>query len=278
MTAIGNTGRPVELGVHARRERASAGPMRFLRDLAIVAGRFLRAALREPEAVIPALIIPVFFFLVNTGSLEGLARSAGGLDYRAFQLPVAVVFAVTGVSRANALVADIANGYFERLLLTPVNRLALLLGLMVADFALVVALCLPVLAMGAIAGVSFVTGPLGVVAFVLVAGAWGVAFTGFPYTIALRTGSPAAVAASFILFFPFAFLTTAFVPSGLLSGWLGAVAAWNPVTYVLAALRALVSGGWDAGAIGGGILATAIVAIVSIGLALMALRRRVQTP
>ena len=107
---------------------------------------------------------------------------------------------------------DIQSGYFDRLLLTPVSRLALLLGLMVADFSLVVALCLPVIALGLVVGVDFVTGPLGIVAFVLLAGLWGLVFTGFPYAIALKTGNPAAVNTSFVLFFPFAFLTTSFSP------------------------------------------------------------------
>ena len=40
----------------------------------------------------------------------------------------------------------------------------------------------------------------------------GLAFTGFPYAIALKTGNPAAVNTSFILFFQFAFLTTSFLP------------------------------------------------------------------
>ena len=86
------------------------------------------------------------------------------------------------------------------------------------------------------------------------------------------------MAASFILFFPFAFLTTAYVPKEALSGWLATVADWNPVTYVLAGLRAIVSGGWEFDAIGGAIAATAIVGTISIGLALAALRRRVRAP
>jgi ABC-2 type transport system permease protein len=261
-------------GVSSRPHRRGA----FARDLVAIAGRALRGARREPAAVIPALVVPLFFFAVNVGSLETVAKYAGTGDYRAFQLPVAIIFAVTGVSRANALVADIASGYFERLLLTPVNRLALLLGLMVADFALVVALSLPVLALGAITGVSFAAGPAGVVVFVLLAAAWGVAFTGFPYAIALRTGNPGAVAASFILFFPFAFLTTAYVPKEFLGGWLATAAGWNPVTYVLAGLRSLVIAGWDGGAILGSVVATGIVAVVSIGLALLALRSRVRSP
>lgn len=263
------------LGLSARQSR---GPGRFIRDLLTVAGRSLSGARRDRATLIPAVIIPVFFFAVNVGSLQSVAAAAGAFDYLAFQLPVAIIFAVTGVSRASALVTDISSGYFERLLLTPVNRLALLLGLMAADFVLVVALCVPVLVLGAILGVSFVTGPAGIVVFVLVSALWGLAFTGFPYAIALRTGNPGAVAASFVLFFPFAFLTTAYVPMEALSGWLATIADFNPVTYILAGLRSLVSDGWDASAIGGAVIATVIVGVVSIGLALAALQRRVRTP
>ncbi|HEX5827932.1 MAG TPA: ABC transporter permease [Candidatus Limnocylindrales bacterium] len=254
----------------------SAGPARFIRDLLTVAGRATRQLRRELAFVIPALVIPVFFYGVNVGSLEGIAQAAApGFDVRAFQLPVAIIFAVTGVSRANALVQDISGGYFERLLLTPVNRLALLLGLMAADFVLIIALCIPVIIMGFLTGVTFVTGLAGILAFMLLAAFWGIAFNGFPYAIALKTGNPSAVGASFILFFPFAFLTTAYVPQEALSGWLSTVAQFNPVTYLLAGLRAIISTGWDAEAIGAALLATVGVAIVSLSLALWALRGRV---
>ncbi len=259
--------------------RVSRSPlMGFIHDLLTVARRALRGARREPAAVIPSLIIPIFFFAVNVGSLGGVASAITGLDYTAFQLPVAVIFAVTGVSRANALVTDISSGYFERLLLTPISRLALLIGMMAADFVLVILLCLPVLVMGMLVGVTFATGILGMLAFVLLSAFWGLAFTGFPYAIALRTGNPGAVAASFILFFPFAFLTTAYVPREALSGWLATVAALNPVTYVLEALRSLVMTGWSLGPLLGGAIATTLVGAISIGLALTALRRRVRIP
>ena len=69
----------------------------FWRDLFSVAGRAVRAIPREPEMWIPALIIPVFFLIVNVGALQSLAESAlSGLDFKGFQLPVAIIFAVTG--------------------------------------------------------------------------------------------------------------------------------------------------------------------------------------
>ena len=247
----------------------------FAKDLASVATRALRQIPREPEAIIPALIIPVFFFVVNVGSLSSVAEAAGVTDFKAFQLPVAIIFAVTGISRASALVSDINDGYFDRLLLTPLSRPALLLGLMVADFALVIALSIPVLILGAVVGVSFSTGFVGLLLFLLLAGMWGLAFTGFPYAIALKTGNPAAVNSSFLLFFPFAFLTTAFLPQEALTGWLSTVATYNPVTYVLAALRSLLTGGWQPTLLLQGVAAILAVAAVSHTLAFMALRGRV---
>lgn len=256
----------------------SARPAGFWRDLISVAGRATRAVPREPEFLIPALIVPIFFFAVNVGALGDISSFAGVEDFQAFQLPVAIIFAVTGVSRASALVTDIQSGYFDRLLVSPVNRYSLLLGLMLADFALVIALSLPVLLLGFVLGVGFATGPLGLLVFLAIAGMWGLAFTGFPYAIALRTGNPAAVNSSFILFFPFAFLTTTFLPQDALTGWLSTVADYNPVTYLLAGLRALISEGWTFADIVPAVVAVALVGAVSFSLAFSSLRTRVRRP
>jgi ABC-2 type transport system permease protein len=258
---------------HPIRPRAAG----FLADCLSIAGRALRAIPREPEAIVPALVVPVFFFVVNIGALENVAEQTGDVsNFRAFQLPVAIIFAVTGISRAGALVTDIQDGYFDRLLMTPIRRLSLLLGLMIADFALVVALSIPVLALGYAVGVRFETGLLGALMFLFMAGTWGLAFTGFPYAIALKTGSPAAVNSSFILFFPFAFLTTAFLPQEALTGWLSAIADWNPVTYLLAGMRELLLNGWGVSEIAKGFAAIVGVGIVSMALAFAALRGRLK--
>ena len=274
---MNNGATPTTTSHRARSDRGAirARPAGFWRDLISVAGRALRAIPREPEALIPALIVPLFFFAVNVGALADIGQFVGVNDFEAFQLPVAIVFAVTGISRASALVTDIQSGYFDRLLVSPVNRYSLLLGLMVADLVLVMALCLPVLALGFILGIGFATGPLGVLAFLLLSGLWGLAFTGFPYAIALRTGNPGAVNSSFLLFFPFAFLTTTFLPQEALTGWLAAVADYNPVTYLLAGLRALISSGWSPSDLLPAIGAVVGVGVVSFALAFSALRARV---
>jgi ABC-2 type transport system permease protein len=253
-----------------------ARPAGFVADCVSIAIRAIRAVPREIEFVVPALVVPVFFYAINIGALEPLAEQGTGIDFKAFQLPVAIIFAVTGLSRASALVTDIQNGYFDRLLMTPIRRLSLLLGLMMADLVLIITLSIPVVIMGLIVGVRFETGLAGIAIFVLMSGLWGLAFTGFPYAIALKTGNPAAVNTSFILFFPFAFLTTSFLPRDVLSGWLSTIAAWNPVTYLLSGMRSLLYGGWDFYDIAVGFLMIGIVGAVSMTLAFTALRGRLK--
>ena len=258
---------------------ANAGNIRarkagFLRDLLSVARRAVRSMLRDLETVIPALLIPVFMFAVTVGALQDFAENIPGLDYRAFQLPVAVLFAVTGISRAITVVTDIQTGYFSRLVITPVNRLALLLGLLMADFLLIVALTVPVVIMGYVVGVRFATGILGILAFMLIAGLWGLIFNGFPYAIAFKTGNVAAVNMSFLLFFPFLFMTTLFIPQEQMTPWLSTAADFNPVTYILTAERSLITEGWQLTAIRDGIIATLAVGVISLGLALVALKGR----
>ena len=74
---------------------------------------------REPTSVIPAVFVPAFFYAVNLGALENSPPPA--LDYKAFLIPMAIAFAVTGMTRAPALVTDIQGGYFDRLCLTPIG-------------------------------------------------------------------------------------------------------------------------------------------------------------
>jgi len=198
-----------------RTSDVSAGQPGFLHDVGAVAGRALRQIPREPASVIPAVFVPAFFYAVNLGALENLTQRSAGFNYKAFLIPMAIAFAVTGMSRAPTLVTDIQGGYFDRLCLTPIRRSALLLGLMVADVVVLVALCVPVLTMGFAVGVRFQTGLPGLCVFVALCALWGLVFTGFPYAVALKLGSPAAVNACFVIFFPLFFLS----PASWRRGW-----------------------------------------------------------
>jgi ABC-2 type transport system permease protein len=261
-------GRSVASPVRAR-------PAPAIRDVTAIAGRALRAVPRELETVIPPIFIALFFYVVNIGTLQRLTEShIAGFDIKAFMLPTSILIGVTGVSRAGSLVLDIQDGYFDRLLLTPVRRLAILVGHMVADVAIASLLTVPILVLALALGVHVAAGPVGVILFIAMAGLWSLAFAGFGYAIALKTGNPAAVNSSFLLFFPFLFMTSSYVPRAQLTGWLNTVAAWNPVTYVLEGQRTLVTQGlhWDS--LGKALLAIGVVGVTSMSLCLAALRGR----
>jgi len=273
MTALATP--PMPTATAARRDAAHARSAGFGRDVTYIAGRALRAIPRDFESVIPPVFIALFFFIVNVASFSKLTTAASGnFDYKAFEMPTAILLGVTGVSRAGALVLDIQDCYLDRLLMTPVRRLAILVGHMVADVTVAIALTIPILALGFAIGVRFETGAVGVLVFIGFAAFWSLAFTGFGYAIALKTGNPAAVNSSFLLFFPFLFLTTSYVPRSQLSGWLDTVAGLNPVTYLLAALRSLVMVGWDADALANGALAILILGTISMSMCFAALRGR----
>jgi ABC-2 type transport system permease protein len=254
-----------------------ARPAGFFHDLTTIAGRALRAVPRDPAGVMPPVFIALFFFLVNIGTLKRATAAIPHFNYTSFEIATAILLGVTGVSRAPALVLDIQSKYFDRLLLTPVRRTAILVGHMAADVAVAAALTVPILVLGFALGVRFHDGPLGVIMFMLLASLWSLAFSGFGYAIALKTGNPAAVNSTFLLFFPFLFLTTSYVPRSELSGWLNTVAGINPVTYLLAGLRSFVTGSsWQWTQIGEALLSIGVVALISMSLCFAALRGRIK--
>jgi len=254
-----------------------ARPAGFGHDLRAIAGRALSAVPNDLAAVVPPVLISFFFFIVNVATLERITESRiAGFDYTAFQMATAILLGVTGVSRAPSLVLDIQNGYFDRLLLTPVRRTAILLGHLAADVAVAIVLTVPIIVLGFVLGVRFEAGPLGVVVFMVLAAFWSLSFAGFGYAVALKTGNPAAVNNMFLLFFPFLFMTSSYVPRSQLTGWLNTVAAWNPVTYLLEGLRSLALRGWQWDELGQAAVAIALVGTLSTSMCFAALRGRIR--
>src|SRR5439155_1774979 len=92
-----------------------------------------------PEATIPTLFIPLFFLAVNIGQVSKTFPSSTpflhGQGYVAFQLPVSLMFAVATATSGLALVTEIDNGYFDKLLVAPIRRSSIIIGRLAADLA-----------------------------------------------------------------------------------------------------------------------------------------------
>jgi ABC-2 type transport system permease protein len=235
--------------------------------------RAVREIARYPEATIPTLFIPLFFLAVNVGQVSETFPSTTpflrGQGYVAFQLPVSLMFAVATATSGLALVTEIDNGYFDKLLVAPIRRSSIILGRLTADFVRGIGTSAFVILAGIAFGARIESGPLGALVIVLLSALFGVAYAGFAILVALRTRNVQATNTSFLLFFPLLFLTPNFVPFDRLAPLMETLARLNPVSYVIVGLRSLVIDGWDAGK-----LAACLAVIVVMGTVLTALSLR----
>jgi ABC-2 type transport system permease protein len=211
----------------------------------VLGQRALREAWRTPEALFPTLFIPLFFLVVNVGQAAKIfpAHSTAflhGQGYGAFQLPSSLLLAASFGSAARFLVEDIEGGYFDKLRATPIPRTAIVLGRLIAESVKGVLLAAAIVLLGLAFGISVASGLLGFVLLVCLAALWAVVFSGFMQLIALKTRSAAATNSAGLIFFPLLFLTPNFVPRHLLTRPMEIAATFNPVTYVMEALRSLI--------------------------------------
>jgi ABC-2 type transport system permease protein len=215
-------------------------------SLAWVLGkRALRESWRTPEALGPTLFIPLFFLVVNVGQVAKIFPSAStgflhGQGYGAFQLPSSLLLAGSFGSAALFLVEEIEGGYFDKLRATPISRTALVTGRLLAEMVKGVLIAALILALGLAFGISIASGVLGFLLLMGLSALWAVVFTGFMQLIALTTRSAAATNSGGLIFFPLLFLTPNFVPRDMLTRPMEIAATFNPVTYVMEAMRSLI--------------------------------------
>ena len=124
-------------------------------------------------------------------------------------------------------------------------------------------------------GGRFTTGWAGLPLLLLLSALFGMAWSGVGLTIALLTRNQRATQSAFVLFFPFSFVTTAQLPLHLLSGWYRTAVILNPVTYILEALRALTTYGWQWHTIGTGFIVATAIAVATLSAATYAFNRNV---
>ncbi len=240
----------------------------------LLAGRALREGLRTPESMIPTLFIPLFFLVVNVGQAGKIFPSGStsflrGQSYAAFQLPSSLLLAASFGSAALYLVEDIEGGYFDKLRAAPVSRSALVMGRLLAESLKSVLITSVLVVLALPFGISIASGPLGFLLLLVLTALWAVTFSGFMQLIALKTRSAAATNSGGLVFFPLLFLTPNFVPRDLLTRPMEIAATFNPVTYVMEALRSLILQDFAFAP-----LARGLAVLMSLALAMLALNVR----
>jgi ABC-2 type transport system permease protein len=236
--------------------------------------RFYRVP-ANPASIVLFPLIQLFVFSQMFKDIVQLPGFGGETSYLEYLAPGQIVFTVffaTAWSGGN-LLFDYRNGMLDKLRVTPINRYSILAGELVPLFVECVVMGGVILALSVVLGATIGTGLPGAAMILLLAASFGLAWSGTSFLPALLTRNEQATSLLSVLFFPIAFMSTAFVPVALMPEWLQTVNRWNPLTYVIEAMRALMVGSWDWVLIGQAFIAIAALAVVLQGATLWAFRR-----
>ena len=223
-----------------------------LSDTRVMIARGLRRSVRDPEAFITALALPVvlmlLFVYVFGGAFNAGVGAAGG--YVNYVVPGLIVLCAGfgAGTTAVAVATDMSSGIVDRFRSMPIASASVLAGHIVASLARNLLATALVIAVGLAVGWRPVAGPLAwagalamIVAFIL-AMSWLAACFG------LVAGSPeAATGATFALMF-IPYLSSAFVPASTMTRVLRPVAGNQPFTPLIEAMRGLWMGYTSTGA------------------------------
>lgn len=262
-----------------RARRALGGLRRFVAETSYLGLRTWRRFYRVPSNPASIVLYPLIQLFVFSQLFKDIVQlpgfGASGGSYLTYLAPGQITFTVFfAVSWSGGnLLYDYRNGMLDKLRATPVGRYAILAGELVPLFLECVIMAAAILVLSLLLGARIETGLPGAIGVLLLAGAFGVAWAGTSFVPALLTKNEQATGTLSILFFPIAFMSTAFVPVGLMPDWLQVINAWNPITYVIEAMRALMVLGFEWDVIGRAIVAIAAVGVVLHSITLLAFRR-----
>jgi len=248
-------------------------------DVALLAQRSVVRTLRQPAMVVPSLVFPLLLLSINSSGLETATHLPGFPTDSYFQFALAIPFIQGALFSANSagtnVASDIETGFLNRLSLTPLRRVSLMMGQLTGILALGLIQAVTFVAVGLAFGDGIAAGPGGVVVLVLLSLTISLAFGAVGAFVALRAGNGEAVQGTFPLFFAALFLSSMSLPRDLIEAdWFRTIATWNPVSYMLEGIRSLVIEGWDGEALALAFACAGGIAAIAVAAAGSALRTR----
>ena len=209
----------------------------LLHDTAVLFGRYARQTLRSPFQIFFGTLMPLLYLFFFGPLLTGLPLGREGDSWQVLVPGLLLQLGLFGASFAGfAVIMEKNWGVLERLRVTPVSRLALLLGRVLRDAALfvfqAVLLVLAALAMGLrapLAGILIGFGFVALLTFSLAA---------LSYVLALRLPSPQEFGPAVnTLAMPAMLLSGLMLPMALAPGWLDVLSHFMPFRYLVDAVR-----------------------------------------
>ncbi|MBX6390903.1 MAG: ABC transporter permease [Frankia sp.] len=238
--------------------------MRFFTDVWLCYARAVRAVLREPAWIVFGLAQPLFYLylfgplLEASGVTRGLPEGTSSWDVFVPGLLVQLVI-FSGGFNGFTLLSEMRAGVLERLSVTPVSRLAMLLGRAARDTTIVAAQVAMLIGLAIPLGLH-VRPMFAVALLVLLALTVALSCLGYGLALALRSEDALAPVLQGVTI-PVLLLSGVLLPLTFAPAWLDNVAQANPLRHTVDAVRALMLGSGSALV---GILVTAGLTVLFI--------------
>jgi ABC-2 type transport system permease protein len=233
---------------------------------------------RNPVWIAVGLFQPACYLILFTPLLKQVASAPGfptGGALRVFTPGLVVMMGMFGSAFVGfGLIADLRAGIIERLRVTPVHRMAILLGRGLRDVAMLLLQTTVLLIVACILGLQ--ASPAGVAITMGLVVLIGLVMSSCSYALALAVRDEDALASTLNFFLlPLMLLSGIMLPLSLAPGWLRTIASANPLAHAVEAARALFSGNLTDPSIPRGFAIMAVLAALTIWWAARSFRNAI---
>ncbi|GAA0424617.1 transport permease protein [Acrocarpospora corrugata] len=247
--------------------------MPFVRDTVTIFQREIAPTLRDPLGLLFTMMQPLLFLFLfgpllsgNTGLQEA--------PWQWFVPGILIMMCLSGPMMAGYfLLVELIGGAMERMLVTPISRTAMLIGRTLKEF--VVLLAQAALIIGLSVPLGFRPNAAGVLAGLALLVIFGIGLGALSFVLAIASapGGELFYGITQLIMFPLLLLSGVLLPIESGPAWLQTVAAFNPVTYIVDAERALFAGDLTSMSALYGLLAAVAVCAIGLTLGTRAMRR-----
>jgi len=216
--------------------------VKVARDTWLVFVRYFQLLIGNPAWVIIGVLQPFLYVVLFAPLLKPLAATRGfppGGAYNVFVPGLLIQLGLFGAAGVGfSLIAELRFGVIERFRVTPVSRVALLLGRALRDILTLIVQAVVLLLVSIPFGLRFEIGPVLVVLGLVALLGLGMASIAYACALWLKDENSCAPLI-FTSSLPLLLLSGVLLPLTLASDWLRKIAAANPLSYAVDAARAL---------------------------------------
>jgi ABC-2 type transport system permease protein len=254
--------------------------MKLARDTWLIFQRQTLLLLRNPVWIFVGVFQPIMYLLLFAPLLKPALAPMGATTnaevYRVFVPGLLVLIAIFGgLFQGFGLIAELRAGVIERSRVTPVSRLALLLGRSMRDVVSLLAQAVIITLLALPFGLSVHLGDL-LLAYLMLA-LIALMTSAVSYGVALLVKSEDALAPLMnTVAQPVLLLSGILLPLAFAPAWLQRVADWNPFAWAVDGTRALFAGDIGNDAVWQGLLITVVLASLAVFWAARAFARSVR--